>query len=103
MLQVAMSGGSGSGDATSVITGGGQDLTKSVGQVKNGSNDTRRRTPQQLRKELEKAERESMQRLKARIEQALQAPYPAQTVRMNGARETADRIRATIAQTTAAA
>ena len=42
-------------------------------------------------------------RLKARIEHALQAPYPTQTVRMNGARETADRIRATIAQATAAA
>ena len=33
-LKVAMSGGSGAGDATSPIVGGGQDLTRSVGQVK---------------------------------------------------------------------
>ncbi len=35
-LKVAMSGGSGSGDATNPIAGGGQDLTKSHGQVKKG-------------------------------------------------------------------
>ncbi len=35
-LKVAMSGGSGAGDATSPIAGGGQDLTRSVGQVKRG-------------------------------------------------------------------
>lgn len=35
-LKVAMSGGSGAGDATSPIIGGGQDLTRSVGQVKRG-------------------------------------------------------------------
>ena len=72
-LQVAMSGGSGSGDATTVITGGGEDLTKSVGQVKRGDNDTRKKTPHELRKELEKAERESMQRLKARLDAAILA------------------------------
>src|SRR2546422_8369758 len=35
-LQVAMSGGSGSGDATSIIPGGGEDLTRVVGQRKQG-------------------------------------------------------------------
>src|SRR5882762_2266592 len=35
-LQVAMSGGSGSGDATSIIPGGGEDLTRVVGQRKRG-------------------------------------------------------------------
>lgn len=35
-LKVALSGGDGSGDATSVIKGGGQDLTRTAGQVKNG-------------------------------------------------------------------
>jgi chemotaxis protein MotB len=72
-LQVAMSGGSGSGDATSLITGGGEDLTKSVGQVKRGDNDTRKRTPEQMRDELKKAERQNMQRLKARIDAAILA------------------------------
>src|SRR5687767_15650113 len=32
-LKVAMSGGSGSGDSSSVITGGGADLTRRNGQV----------------------------------------------------------------------
>lgn len=35
-LQVALFGGSGAGDASSVIQGGGQDLTRSTGQVKRG-------------------------------------------------------------------
>ncbi|MBE9609405.1 flagellar motor protein MotB [Chitinilyticum piscinae] len=35
-LKVASSGGEGAGDATSVIKGGGQDLTKQTGQVKKG-------------------------------------------------------------------
>jgi len=41
-LKVSMSGGSGAGDATSPIAGGGQDLTRSVGQVKRGDVDGRR-------------------------------------------------------------
>ncbi|UGA38398.1 hypothetical protein JOS77_00540 [Chromobacterium haemolyticum] len=37
-LKVALSGGAGAGDATSVIKGGGNDLTKQTGQVnKSGS------------------------------------------------------------------
>ncbi len=35
-LKVAMQGGVGSGDASHVITGGGQDLTRQAGQVKRG-------------------------------------------------------------------
>src|SRR5450631_4103698 len=35
-LKVAMAGGSGSGDASSVVKGGGTDLTRTNGQVKNG-------------------------------------------------------------------
>ncbi|MDY0013697.1 MAG: flagellar motor protein MotB [Rhodocyclaceae bacterium] len=35
-LKVAMAGGSGSGDSSSIIKGGGQDLSRSVGQVKRG-------------------------------------------------------------------
>lgn len=35
-LYVALSGGAGSGDSSSVIKGGGQDLTRSEGQVKQG-------------------------------------------------------------------
>jgi chemotaxis protein MotB len=35
-LKVSMSGGDGSGDATSVLQGGGKDLTRQSGQVKKG-------------------------------------------------------------------
>ncbi|MDZ4201747.1 MAG: flagellar motor protein MotB [Gallionella sp.] len=35
-LKVALAGGSGSGDSSSVIKGGGTDLTRSAGQVKRG-------------------------------------------------------------------
>ncbi|MDO8988237.1 MAG: flagellar motor protein MotB [Sideroxyarcus sp.] len=35
-LKVALAGGSGSGDSSSIIKGGGQDLTRSEGQVKSG-------------------------------------------------------------------
>ena len=35
-IKVSMAGGEGSGDSSSVIPGGGQDLTRSVGQVKRG-------------------------------------------------------------------
>ncbi len=35
-LKVALQGGSGAGDASSLIKGGGQDLTRSAGQVKRG-------------------------------------------------------------------
>ena len=38
-LKVALMGGEGSGAATSVIKGGGTDLTRSVGQIKSGSAD----------------------------------------------------------------
>lgn len=37
-LHVALFGGTGAGDASSVIQGGGQDLTRSAGQVKRGDN-----------------------------------------------------------------
>jgi chemotaxis protein MotB len=35
-LYVALSGGTGSGDSSSIIKGGGQDLTRSEGQIKQG-------------------------------------------------------------------
>jgi len=72
-LQVAMLGGSGAGDATTVISGGGADLTQSAGQIRKGENLSRRRTPQELRAELEKLEREKMAKLKARLDAALLA------------------------------
>jgi chemotaxis protein MotB len=72
-MKVALSGGSGAGDATTVIQGGGPSLTHSVGQVNRGDNDTRKRTPHQLRQELEQSERARMVKLKARIDEAILA------------------------------
>src|SRR4030066_775872 len=42
-LKVALAGGSGSGDSSSIIKGGGQDLTRSEGQVKKGELPTEKR------------------------------------------------------------
>ena len=41
-LKVSLQGGSGSGDSSSVIKGGGEDLSRSLGQMKRGDVDTRR-------------------------------------------------------------
>jgi chemotaxis protein MotB len=72
-LKVAMSGGSGSGDATSIINGGGEDLTRSYGQVKKGDIQTEHPTlnPQRQKEEFERMERERLQGLKQRIEQMI--------------------------------
>jgi chemotaxis protein MotB len=43
-LKVAMAGGSGSGDSSSVIQGGGQDLTRSAGQVQKADSPAVRQT-----------------------------------------------------------
>jgi chemotaxis protein MotB len=60
-LKVALQGGVGSGDASHVIKGGGQDLTRQDGQVKRGDVETEQRTinlaaaeAERRRKELEK-------------------------------------------------
>ncbi|MCW5657913.1 MAG: flagellar motor protein MotB [Burkholderiaceae bacterium] len=43
-LKVAMFGGSGAGDASHVLKGGGTDLTRTTGQVKNGEVESDRKT-----------------------------------------------------------
>jgi chemotaxis protein MotB len=40
-LKVALMGGEGSGDATSLIKGGGEDLTRATGQVKRGADQSK--------------------------------------------------------------
>jgi chemotaxis protein MotB len=73
-VKVAMSGGSGAGDATSVIKGGGTDLTASVGQVKKGSNPPdKKKTMKEMKEVFEKAEREMLTGLKAEIEKIIEA------------------------------
>ena len=54
-LKVAMQGGYGSGDASSVIKGGGEDLTRKAGQVMRGESETKQDT---LSLEKSKADRD---------------------------------------------
>jgi chemotaxis protein MotB len=74
-LKVAMSGGSGSGDSSSVIKGGGTDLTRRNGQVKKGDMETNKKTYDlnDARAALEKAEGERLKSLKAKIESVIEA------------------------------
>lgn len=72
-LKVSMLGGSGSGDATSIINGGGEDLTRSYGQMKKGDNIAERVTLnlQRQKAEFEQAERDRLQELKRQIEKMI--------------------------------
>jgi len=75
-LKVALlSGGSGSGDSSHVIKGGGQDLTRSTGQVKRGEIEAQRATVNihQLKAEQIRAEIARLENIKRKIEQKIAA------------------------------
>lgn len=69
-LKVAMAGGSGSGDSSSILKGGGENLTRSAGNVKRGEPEDRKSSYnlKALKAELVRAEGERLQAMKARIE-----------------------------------
>ncbi|NDY89922.1 flagellar motor protein MotB [Ideonella livida] len=69
-LKVAMMGGSGSGDASHVVKGGGEDLTRQGGQVKKGDIDSPRKTfnLKALKAEHARAETQRLQALQSEIE-----------------------------------
>lgn len=69
-LQVAMGGASGSGDSSSVITGGGADLTRKDGQVKRGETESERKsyTLKAAQAQAEKEERLRLEILKTKLE-----------------------------------
>ncbi len=73
-LKVAMAGGSGSGDSSSVIKGGGKDLTRVDGQVKKAEEDLKDKSFNltAAKKELERLELMKLKALKARIEAAIE-------------------------------
>ena len=78
-VKVSMQGGSGAGDATSILKGGGKDLTSSAGQVKRGELESTKKTPnlreakaEQLRKEFEKREKAKLSELKQDIEKLIE-------------------------------
>src|SRR5689334_14144915 len=72
-LKVSFVGGSGSGDSSHVVRGGGADLSRAVGQVKQGDVAAPRKTVnlQALQSEQKRAERARLEQLKARVEEAL--------------------------------
>ena len=74
-LKVAMQGGSGSGDSSSVIKGGGTDLTRQSGQVKKGETENEKRTfnLRAAKAELERVEKENLKQLKKSLEKAIDA------------------------------
>ena len=69
-LKVSLQGGSGSGDSSSLIQGGGKDLTATHGQVKAGDIEAPKKTInlQKLKAEFEKAERAKLSSLKDELE-----------------------------------
>ncbi|MFZ6644225.1 flagellar motor protein MotB [Undibacterium sp.] len=74
-LKVAMAGGEGSGDSSSVIKGGGKDLTMSTGQEKRGDVAAKKKTInlQAAEAALAKADAERLKTLKAKIEAVIDA------------------------------
>ena len=74
-LKVAMGGGSGSGDSSSVVKGGGTDLTRQGGQVKQGDVEAQRKTMQlrALKADQRRAEVARLEALKKKVEEVLAA------------------------------
>ncbi len=78
-LKVALAGGSGSGDSSSVIKGGGKDLTRSEGQVKRGDLPSEKRvinlkaTEQEFQRLERERELNKLKALKANIEKAIES------------------------------
>jgi chemotaxis protein MotB len=72
-LKVAMLGGSGSGDSSSVVKGGGTDLTRTAGQVKQGEIEAKRSTINLriLKAEQQRAEIARLEQLKRKVEDKL--------------------------------
>jgi len=74
-LKVAMQGGSGSGDSSSVIKGGGADLTRKSGQIKKGETEAEKKSYnlKAAQAELERIEAANLKQLKKRLEEAIDA------------------------------
>lgn len=74
-LKVAMSGGDGSGDSSSLIKGGGKDLTLKDGQTKKGDIEAAKKTYnlQAAEAALAKSDADRLKVLKAKIEAAIES------------------------------
>jgi chemotaxis protein MotB len=74
-LKVALFGGTGSGDSSSVVQGGGEDMTRTYGQVKKGETPAEKKTInlQRLKEDFERAERQKLETLKGDLETLIEA------------------------------
>lgn len=74
-LKVAMAGGEGSGDSSSILKGGGKDLTLRDGQTKKGDIETTKKTYnlQAAEAALAKADADRLKVLKGKIEAAIES------------------------------
>jgi chemotaxis protein MotB len=74
-VKISMMGGSGSGDSSHVIKGGGKDLTRTEGQVKNGQVEAERKNYQlqALKAQQAAAEAQQLKALRERVEEMLAA------------------------------
>lgn len=72
-LRVALQGGTGSGDSSSVITGGGEDLTRTTGQVQKSDspNDEQTINLMKARDALKREELEDLEDLKKKVERTI--------------------------------
>jgi chemotaxis protein MotB len=74
-LKVALMGGSGSGDSSSIIKGGGTDLTRSEGQVKKGELPEEKKiiNLKAAQREFQREERKKLEDIKAGVEKAIES------------------------------
>jgi chemotaxis protein MotB len=72
-VKISMLGGAGSGDSSSVVKGGGKDLTRTEGQVKAGQVEAERKnyTLHALKAQQAAAERSRLEALRSRVEEML--------------------------------
>ena len=70
-LKVSLSGGEGSGDATSIVKGGGQDLTRRAGQIKEGEVTGKKAINLEANRKQVQEEASRLSNLKAVLEKAI--------------------------------
>jgi chemotaxis protein MotB len=74
-VKISMNGGRGTGDATSILQGGGKDLTRQSGQVKQGDVEAKKTTSfsKEAQLEFRRKEQERLAVLKADIEKMIES------------------------------
>jgi chemotaxis protein MotB len=72
-LKIAMFGGTGAGDASSIVKGGGENIMRQGGQVKNGEIEAEKRAYnlRALKEEQRRAERARLEQVKQKVEETI--------------------------------